>query len=68
MFLILSSDQEMIPARNGIDAHVQSFVANDEFLQPFLKAFAQSKILLHASRNAECFQSVCCSRTVCLVY
>ena len=38
---LLSTDQEMIPAMNTINAHVQNFVTNDEMLIPVLKAFLQ---------------------------
>jgi len=32
--LILCSDRKMIPARNAINAHAQSFLVNDELLHP----------------------------------
>jgi len=38
---LLSTDQEMMPARNAIDAHAQDFVVNEELLLPTLSAFAQ---------------------------
>jgi hypothetical protein len=52
MNVVLPADQEMIPARNAIDAHAQDFFfggggTNDEFLLPILEALA-----LHATRNA----------------
>ena len=55
---LLSTDQEMIPARNAVDARVSNFVLNDELLLSLLKAFAQCTRWLHATRNAWCFQSV----------
>ena len=38
---LLSTDQEMIPAMNMINAPAQNFVTNDEMLTPVLKAFVQ---------------------------
>jgi len=61
----MSTDQEMAPARNATDAHTQYFMVNDELLVPILKASAHCTHLLHATRNAWCFQSVWNSRTVC---
>jgi hypothetical protein len=49
---VLSTDQEMAPARNATDAHTQYFMVNDELLVPILKAFAQCTHSLHATRNA----------------
>lgn len=46
----LSTDQEMIPHRNEIDAHVQNFWINDEFLRLTLKAFAECMLSTHAAR------------------
>lgn len=36
---VLSTDKELIPARNASDAHVQYFMANDKSLLPIPKAF-----------------------------
>jgi hypothetical protein len=41
MKTILSTDQDMIPARNPIDALAQLFVVNDVLLLLILKAFTQ---------------------------
>jgi hypothetical protein len=41
LYNILSTDEEMIPARNAIEAHAQDFVVVDEVLLPILKAFTQ---------------------------
>jgi hypothetical protein len=49
---VLSTDQEMAPARKAIDAHAQYFMVNDELLVSILKAFAHCTHLLHATRNA----------------
>jgi len=38
---VLSTDQGMTHARNGIDAHAQDFEVNGELLLPILKAVAQ---------------------------
>jgi hypothetical protein len=54
----LSTDQEMIPHRNGIDAHEQDFVVNGELLLLIQKAFAECTLLTHAARHRLCFQSV----------
>jgi hypothetical protein len=37
--VVLSAYQEKIPARNGIYAHAQDFLASDELLLSILKAF-----------------------------
>jgi len=54
----LSTDQEMIPHRNGIGAHVQNFLTNEELLRLMLKAFAECTLPTHAARHRLCFQSV----------
>lgn len=36
----LSTDQEMIPHRNGIDAHEQDFVLNDELAESIRRVHA----------------------------
>ena len=41
------------------------FARNDELLLPTLKAFAHCICSLAATRNAWCFQTVCCSTPVC---
>jgi len=56
---VLSKGQEMIPARNAIDTIAPNFVENDELLLPTHRAFAQCTGSQHASRNSECFLSVC---------
>jgi hypothetical protein len=38
---LLSTDQELIPARNAVDTRVPNFVLNDELLLTLLEAFAQ---------------------------
>ena len=55
---VLSTDPEMIPAKNTTDTHAQDFLANDQLLLPILKAFVQCTGSLHATPNAWCFQSV----------
>jgi hypothetical protein len=64
---LLSTDQEMSPARNAYEAHAQYFLANDEHLLPMLKTLAQYTCWIHATRNDGCFQPACLSssRTVC---
>jgi hypothetical protein len=54
----LSTDQEMVPHRNGIDAREQDFVVNDELLLLLQKAFAECTLSTHAARYRLCFQSV----------
>jgi hypothetical protein len=49
---IESTDQEMIPARSVMNAHVQDFVANDELPLSFPSAFAQCTRSLLGTRNA----------------
>jgi hypothetical protein len=39
--MILSKEQEMIPARKAIDAHVQDFVTSEELEISILNAFAE---------------------------
>jgi hypothetical protein len=56
------------PTRNDTAAHSHKFVANDEWLQPNLTAFAQYTRSLHAIRNARCFQCMYSSRTDCCAY
>jgi hypothetical protein len=41
---VLSTDKELIPARNATDAHVQDFMANDKSLLTILKAFIPSLV------------------------
>jgi hypothetical protein len=55
----------MNPARNARDAHAQDFGANDSRNYKSRKHL-YSPMLLHATRNAWCFQSVFSSRTACL--
>jgi hypothetical protein len=43
LYIILSTDQEIIPARNAVDALAQDFVANEELLLPILKEFPQCR-------------------------
>jgi hypothetical protein len=54
----LSIDQEMIPHGNGIDAHEQDLVVNDELLLLMQKAFAECTLSTHGARYRLCFQSV----------
>jgi hypothetical protein len=61
---VLSTDIEMIPGMDAIDAHAQGYVANDELLIAILKTFAQCTGSLHATRNARSIQCVCGTRTV----
>jgi hypothetical protein len=51
LYNILSTDEQMIPAMNAIDAQAQDFVVDDEVLLSILKTFAQCARLLHATRN-----------------
>lgn len=44
---LLSTDQEVIRARNAVDARVPNFVLNDELLLSLLKASAQCTRWLH---------------------
>ena len=46
---ILSTDEEMILARNAIDAHAQDYVVDDDVPRPILKSFAQYAQLLQAT-------------------
>lgn len=39
--ILLSTDQDMIPSRDAIDAHAQDFVVHSEFLLSIVKALAQ---------------------------
>jgi hypothetical protein len=55
---VLSTDHEVIPARNVIDAHAQDFVVNDKLLLSVLKTFAQYTCSLHATGNACCILCV----------
>jgi len=49
LVVILSTDQEMIPAMGTINAQAQNFVTNDELLIPVLKTFVQCTHSLHAT-------------------
>jgi hypothetical protein len=55
---LLSTDQNMIPASNAIEAHKQGFVANVELLLSIVEALAQRTRSLNATRNAWYF-SLC---------
>jgi len=46
---VLSTDQEMIPAMDTINAHAQNFVTNVELLIPVLKAFVKCTHSLHGT-------------------
>jgi hypothetical protein len=48
----MSTDQEMISARNAIDAHAQYFVVNNEFLVPNLKTLALCTLSLYVTSNS----------------
>jgi hypothetical protein len=50
--MILSTDQEIIPARNAVYAHAQDFVGNKELLLPILIAVAQYACSLQATQNS----------------
>jgi hypothetical protein len=63
--LVLSTNQEIIPDRNAIDAHAQALMGNIESLLPILKAFAQGIRSPHSFRDASSFQSMCTNSTVC---
>lgn len=63
--LVLSTNQEIIPERNAINAHAQALMGNAESLLPILKAFSKCILSPHSFRNASRFQPVCTSRTVC---
>jgi hypothetical protein len=39
---ILSTDQQVIPAGNVMDAHAQDFVVSDKLLVPILKPFSRT--------------------------
>ena len=41
---VLSTDKELIPARNATDAHVQDFMVSDKSLLTILKAFVPSLV------------------------
>ena len=45
--LVLSIDQEMIPAMNVIDAHVKDFMVNGELLLSTLTAFTHCPLCLY---------------------
>jgi hypothetical protein len=47
-YFVLSTEHEMISARNAIDAHAQTFDLN-ELLLHIMKTFAQSTCSLHAN-------------------
>lgn len=55
---VLSTDQEMTPARNAIGAHAQGFFVNGEWLLAILKVFALPTRLQRATRNAWYLQYV----------
>jgi hypothetical protein len=60
----MSTDQQMVPAMNAMDAHAQNIMANDDLFLPILKTFAHCTLSLDATRNACCFQCVCNSRNL----
>ena len=49
---VLSTGQDIIPARNATDANAKYFVVNDEVILLILKTFAKSPRSLHSARNA----------------
>jgi hypothetical protein len=59
---------ELIPVRKARDAHARVVLVKKETLLYALKATARSTCSLDASRNAQCFQSVCASRIDCRSY
>lgn len=56
---VLSTDQEMIPAKNVTDAHAQDFVVKDEFLLTSLKAFARTAYSFKLCHSKCSMFSVC---------
>ena len=52
LYMILPTDQEIIPARNAVYAHAQDFFGNEELLLPIFKAVAQYACSLQATRNS----------------
>jgi hypothetical protein len=55
---VLSTDQEMFPARNGIYAHVQYFAAGDNHVLSIMGAFAKCTRSLHYSTALRHFRPV----------
>jgi hypothetical protein len=49
---LLSTDLEIMPARNEINRHAQDFVVDDELLLLIRKTFAHCTLTRHATRNA----------------
>jgi hypothetical protein len=49
---ILSTDREMIPVRNAIDAHAQVIVEIDEMLLSVLKVLTHFTLTLHPAINS----------------
>ena len=59
------TDRQTINTAMMTNAHAQCFLDNNLLILPNLKTFALFSRSLHATRNAECFQSDSSSRTVC---
>jgi len=52
-YMILPTDEEIIPARSSVYAHAQDFVGNEEeLLLPIFKAVAQYACSLQATQNS----------------
>jgi len=59
-YSLLSADHEMISGIDVTDVHAQDFSVNGDLPLLILKTFEQYTRLqlIHATRNARCFQSV----------
>ena len=64
--ILPSTDQEMIPVRNAIDAHAQDFVVHNEFLLSIVKVFAQYSHLF-TTRYLHCFMFSAAAAVVVVV-
>jgi hypothetical protein len=65
-YYLLSTDHEIISYVHLKDGHAQDFAVNGDLPLLILQAFAQYNRLLHATRNAQCFQSVFGNRSLSL--
>lgn len=65
-YYLLSADHEMISSIDVTDGHAQDFAVNGYLPLLILKTFAQYTRLplVHATRNARCFQSVFADRSL----
>ena len=66
-YYLLFTDHETISDIDATDGHAQDFTVNGDLPLLILQAFAQYTRLLHATRNARCFQSVFVSRSLSLL-